>query len=166
MIKKEELYYPAKNFQKKAWINNKKIYREAKKDPQKFWGDLAGDLIWQKKWGKIFEHNPPYFKWFSGGKINMAENCLDRNLKDNKDKIALIWEPEPQEESPKTFTYGQLKKEVCKFANALKKLGVKKGDRVGVYMPMIPEAAISMLACARIGAVHSVGVFGCSPGGA
>jgi len=163
MIKKGELYYPTKDFQKKAWINNKKVYEDAAKDPVKFWEKLAGELFWFKKWQKGFSYQPPYFQWFAEGKTNMAENCLDRNLKANKDKIALIWEPEPQKESPKTFTYEQLKKEVCKFANALKKLGVKKGDRVGIYMPMIPEVVIAMLACARIGAVHTVVFSAFSP---
>ena len=163
MIKKENLYFPSEEFKKNAWVNDAKIYKDAEKDPVKFWEGLAGELTWQKKWQKGFEHNPPYFKWFAGGKTNIAENCLDRNLKDRGDKIALIWEPEPLEESPKTFTYSQLLEEVCKFANALKKLGVKKGDRVGIYMPMIPEVIISMLACARIGAVHTVVFSAFSP---
>ncbi len=156
MIKKENLYYPSEDFKKKAWVKDEKIYKEAEKGPIKFWEKLAGELKWQKKWGKGFEHQAPYFKWFLNGKLNIVENCLDRHLKDKKDKIALIWQPEPINEKAKTFTYQELFVEVNKFSNALLKLGVVKGDRVGIYMPMIPEVIISMLACARIGAVHTV----------
>ncbi|MBI2054028.1 MAG: acetate--CoA ligase [Candidatus Staskawiczbacteria bacterium] len=156
MIKKGDLYYPSKEFQKKALVNNRAVYKKAEKNPLKFWEGLAKELKWQKKWKKVFEQKPPYFKWFLGGKINIAENALDRNLEKLGDKIALIWEPEPAGEKEKTFTYNDLSKEVNKFANALKKLGVKKGDRVGIYLPMIPEIVISMLASARIGAVHCV----------
>ncbi len=156
MIKKGDIYYPTEDFKKKAWVNNDKVYREAAKDQTKFWEKLAGELQWQKKWGKAFEHQAPYFKWFLDGKINIVENCLDRHLKDKKDKVALVWQPEPTEEKAKTFTYQELFWEVNKFANALKKLGIGKGDKVGIYMPMIPEVIISMLACARIGAVHAV----------
>jgi len=156
LLKKKDLYYPSKEFQKKAIINNKAIYKKAEKNPLKFWEGLAKELKWQKKWKKVFENKPPYFKWFLGGKINITENAIDRHLKKNSNKIAFIWEPEPTGEKQKTFTYEELFKEVNKFANALKKIGVKKGDRVGIYLPMIPEAIISMLACARIGAVHCV----------
>ncbi len=156
MIKKGDLYYPSEEFKKKALIKDPSIYKEAEKDPIKFWEKLAGELKWSKKWGKVFEHKPPYFQWFLNGKINITENCLDRNLKEKSDKIALIWEPEPTGEKVRIFTYQELFEEVNKFANVLKKLGVKKGDRVGIYLPMIPEVIISMLACARIGAVHTV----------
>ena len=156
MIKKGDLYYPSKEFQKKANLNNKKIYKEAEKDPVKFWADLSKELIWSQPWQKAFLHEPLNIKWFDGGKINITENALDRNLKDRKDKPALIWEPESIKEPSKILTYQDLFSQVNKFANALKKLGVKKGDRVGIYLPIIPEVVISMLACARIGAVHSV----------
>jgi len=156
MIKKGELYYPSKDFQKKAWLNNSKIYKEAAENPVKFWENLAKELLWQEPWKETFLHKPPYIEWFLGGKINITENALDRNLKDKKDKVALIWEPESLEEKSRVFTYQELFKEVNKFSNALLKLGVKKGDRVGIYLPVIPELVISMLACARIGAVHSV----------
>jgi len=152
MRKKGGLYYPGKEFQKEAWIKDKKIYREAAKDPVKFWEKLASELCWFKKWEKGFTHKPPYFQWFQGGKINITENIF-RNL---TDKPALIWEPEPVGEKARILSYRELFKEVCKCANFLKKLGVKKGDRVGIYLPMIPETIISMLACARIGAVHTV----------
>jgi len=163
MQKKGDLYYPSEEFKKSAWMNNEKIYKEAEKDPVKFWEKLAGELLWKKKWEKAFEHNPPYFQWFLGGKINIAENCLDRNLKERAEKTALIWEPEPTAEQPKKLTYRQLYEEVNKFSNALLKMGIKKGDRVGIYLPMIPEVIISMLACARIGAVHAVVFSAFSP---
>jgi acetyl-CoA synthetase len=172
MFKKGDLYYPTKEFQKRAVISDPKIYQKALKDPVKFWEKLAKEIFWFEKWKKAFEHNPPYFKWFLGGKINITTNIFEKNklgwdakrpLKSRlagwekiKNKPAIIWEPEPVEEKPRILTYEELFKQVCKFANALKKLGVKKGDTVGIYLPMIPEALISMLACARIGAVHSV----------
>ncbi|MFH1462477.1 MAG: acetate--CoA ligase [bacterium] len=174
MIKKGDLYYPTKAFQEKAWLKDKKIYKTASKDPIKFWENLAEEIYWQKKWTKVFSHSelskeakgkmrkkfsshqPPFFKWFEGGKLNITENCLDRNLAKLKNKPALIWEPEPIKEKPIVLTYQELLKKVNKFANGLKRIGVKKGDRVGIYLPMIPEAAIAMLALARIGAVHTV----------
>lgn len=156
LIKKGDLYFPGKEFKKRALVNNKSIYKTALQNPVKFWEKLAKELFWVKKWEKAFLHNPPYFKWFVHGKINITQNALDRNLEKRKNKVALIWEPEPITERPRVFTYYALFREVNKFANALKKSGVKKGDRVGIYLPMIPEVIISMLACARIGAVHSV----------
>jgi len=163
MIKKRNLYFPTKEFKKRAWLKNKAIYKEAAKNPILFWEKLAKEIYWQKKWEKAFEHKPPYFEWFLGGKLNITENCLDKNLEKRRNKVALIWEPEPVEEQPKKLTYEELYKEVNKFANALKKLGVKKGDRIGIYLPMIPEILISMLACARIGAVHTVVFSAFSP---
>ncbi len=156
MIKKGNLYYPSEEFKKQAWVNDKAIYKKAAKNPVKFWEDLAKDLVWFKKWNKGFVHKPPYFEWFVNGKINITQNALDRHLDKRKDKPALIWEPEPIKEKARVFTYYELFKEVNKFANALKKLGVKKGDRIGIYLPMIPEVVIAMLGCARIGAVHVV----------
>ena len=156
MIKKGNLYYPDKEFGEKALISDKGIYKKTKKNPKKFWSDFAQELSWFKKWNKVFSHNPPYFKWFEGGKINITQNALDRNLEKRRNKVALIWEPEPTEERQRIFTYYDLCREVNRAANALKKSGVKKGDRIGIYLPMIPEAIISMLACARIGAVHAV----------
>jgi len=163
MIKTGDLYYPSDDFKNNAWLNDPSIYSEAAKDPLKFWEKLAESIVWQKKWDEVFEHQPPYFKWFVNGKLNITESCLDRNLSNKKDKVALIWEPEPLEEKPKTFTYGQIYSEVNKFANALKKIGVKKGNRVGIYLPMIPEIIFSMLACARIGAIHAVVFSAFSP---
>ncbi len=163
MFKKGNLYYPSKEFKKNAWIQDGKIYKTAAKDPIKFWGKAANEIYWKKKWKKIFEHKPPYFQWFLGGKLNITENALDRHLKKSGDKTAVIWEPEPANEQSKKLTYKELFSAVCRLANGLKKLGVKKGDRVGIYLPMIPEAVISILACARIGAVHSVVFSAFSP---
>jgi len=163
MIKKGHLYYPSKNFKKNAWVNDKTIYKKAAQNPVKFWENLAKELLWLKKWNRVFVHKPPYFKWFVGGKINITQNALDRNLEKRRNKVALIWEPEPVDERPRAFTYYDLFREVNRAANALKKLGVKKGDRVGIYLPMIPEVIISMLACARIGAIHVVVFSAFSP---
>ncbi len=165
MFKKDNLYYPIEGFKKKAWLKDKKIYREADKNPIKFWEKLAKELF-LKKWKKPFEHKPPYFKWFLGGKLNITENIFEKNSQGwdkIKNKIALIWEPEPIDEKPKILTYGELFSAVNKFAQGLKKLGVKKGDRIGIYLPMIPEAIISMLACVRIGAAHTVVFSAFSP---
>jgi len=159
MIKKGELYYPTEEFKKKAWINDPKIYKEAEKDPVKFWEKLAGQLFWFKSWKKGFVHKPPYFQWFQGGKINITENIF-RKIKNNP---ALIWEPEPVNEKTRILIYPELFREMNKCANFLKKLGVKKGDRVGIYLPMIPEVIIAMLACTRIGAVHMVVFSAFSP---
>ncbi|MFH1180987.1 MAG: acetate--CoA ligase, partial [bacterium] len=134
-------------------------YAKAAKDPVKFWEELAKGLVWQKKWDKTFDRKPPYFQWFLGGKINITENIF----KKIDDTPALIWEPEPIDEKSRIITYRELLSETCKLANGLKKLGVKKGDRVGIYLPMIPEVVISMLACARIGAVHTVVFSAFSP---
>ncbi len=163
IIKKGDLYYPGAEFKKNAVANKASIYRKAKADPLKFWEERAEEIVWRKKWTQVFEHNPPNFKWFKGGELNITETCLDENLKRNKDKVAFIWEPEPIGEAPRVFTYEHLSCEVNKFANALKELGIKKGDKVGVYLPMIPEALITMLACARIGAIHTVVFSAFSP---
>lgn len=163
MIKKGDLYYPGKEFQKKAFLNNNKIYKEAAKDPLKFWDKIAKELLWHKPWKETFVQEPLHIKWFDNGELNITENALDRHLKDKKDKPAIIWQPESVEEQPRVLTYGELSSQVNKLANALLKLGVKKGDRVGIYLPVIPEVVISMLACARIGAVHSVVFSAFSP---
>ena len=156
MLKKGKLFYPSKEFKKEAWVKSKSIYEKANKNPLKFWGNLAKEIYWIKKPKKTFVFKPRNFKWFLGGKLNIAQNALDKNLKENKNKVALIWEPEPIGEQHRVLTYYDLYRQVNKFANALKKFGVKKGDKVGIYLPMIPEVVISMLACARIGAVHVV----------
>jgi acetyl-CoA synthetase len=163
ILHEERIFHPAAEFSQQAQIKSLEEYRQlaerANTDPEKFWADLAEtELHWFQKWDTVLEWQSPFAKWFVGGKINIAYNCLDRHLEtDRRDKAALIWEGEPGDS--RTLTYAQLHQEVCQFANALKQLGVQKGDRVGIYMPMIPEAAIAMLACARIGAAHTV-VFG------
>ena len=156
---------PSKEFSKRAHIKSMKeyeqIYRKSVDDPEKFWGEMAEkNLTWFKKWDKVLEYDfyKPQIKWFSGGKLNVSVNCLDRFIDTpTRNKAALIWEADSG--VYKTFTYQQLSYEVNRFANVLRKKGVKKGDRVTIYLPMIPELSISMLACARIGAIHSV-VFG------
>ena len=156
------IFKPAKGFAKKARIGSMEEYRSMWKNrikqPEKFWGNLAKDLDWRKKPKKTLEWKAPFAKWFIGGKLNVSENCLDRHLRGStKNKAAIIWEGEPGE--TRTITYSQLHRDVCRFANVLKRNRVRKGDRVLIYMPMIPEAAIAMLACARLGAIHSV-IFG------
>ncbi|HKY27088.1 MAG TPA: acetate--CoA ligase [Pyrinomonadaceae bacterium] len=134
------------------------LREEASADPEGFWARIAEELDWFKKWDKVLEWTPPHARWFTGGKINISHNCLDRHLTTwRRNKAALIWEGEPGEQ--RTLTYQQLHREVCRFANVLKRAGLENGDRVALYMPLIPELAISMLACARIGATHSV-IFG------
>ena len=162
-LQEKRLFSPPSEFSDQAHIKSfaeyEQIYNRAKADPEKFWADLAEqELHWFEKWDQILDWQPPFAKWFVGGKINISYNCLDRHLTTwRRNKAALIWEGEPGDS--RTLTYAQLHREVCQMANVLKQLGVQKGDRVGIYMPMIPEAAIAMLACARIGAPHTV-VFG------
>ena len=163
ILQEERVFNPPAEFSETARIGSLAQYRElydrAQADPQQFWAELAEkELDWFEKWQTVLDWQPPFAKWFVGGKINISYNCLDRHLKTwRRNKAALIWEGEPGDS--RTLTYAQLHREVCQMANALKQLGVAKGDRVGIYMPMIPEAAIAMLACARIGAPHTV-VFG------
>ena len=165
MAEEKLVYEPSDAVKMKATIRHmedyKELYQRSLNDPEKFWGELAEQLDWSKKWDKVLEwdFNKPEVKWFAGGKLNASYNCLDRHLNTwRSNKVALIWQGEPLEEN-RFFTYQQLHYHVCKFANVLKKFGVKKGDRVSIYLPMIPELPIAMLACARIGAIHSV-VFG------
>ncbi|MEZ2237414.1 acetate--CoA ligase [Microcoleus sp.] len=163
ILQEKRLFQPPAEFSQKAHIKSleeyQALYDKAKADPQAFWAELATqELDWFQKWDAVLDWQPPFAKWFVNGKINISYNCLDRHLTTwRKNKAALIWEGEPGDS--RTLTYAQLHREVCQMANVIKDLGVEKGDRVGIYMPMIPEAAIAMLACARIGAVHSV-VFG------
>jgi acetyl-CoA synthetase len=158
----ERVFKPAKDFAKKARIKSlaqyQKMYRESIRRPDTFWAREAKELLWRKAWKKVLEWKAPFAKWFVGGQLNLSENCLDRHLDGpRRNKAAIIWEGEPGEN--RTLTYQQLHREVCRFANVLKRNKIRKGDRVIIYLPTIPEAAIAMLACARIGAVHSV-VFG------
>ncbi len=135
-----------------------KKYEQSLKDPEEFWAEIADTFIWKKKWDKVLEwdFNNVDIKWFKNAELNITENIFERNLKDRGDKTAIIWEPNDPTESSIYLTYNELYEETCKLSNAIKDKGIKKGDRVIIYMPMVPEAAIAMLACARVGAVHSV----------
>ena len=162
VLKETRAFAPPAEFSANAHVKSmaeyEKLWQEAANDPEKFWGKQADTLQWMQKWDKVLEWNPPHAKWFVNGKINISSNCVDRHLHGPRhNKAAIIWEGEPGES--RVITYQMLHREVCKFANVLKNIGTKAGDRVTIYMPMIPEAAIAMLACARIGAVHSV-IFG------
>jgi acetyl-CoA synthetase len=137
------------------------VYQHSINEPEEFWSSIAENFLWKQKWDKVLSWNfsEPSIKWFEGAKLNITENCLDRHLIENGDKAAIIWEPNDPERDTITLTYRMLHESVCRFANVLKKNGAKKGDRICIYMPMVPELAIAVLACARIGAIHSV-VFG------
>ena len=161
-LKEVRVFPPPESFAQAAHIKSlgeyRGLYEASLRDPEGFWAQQAETLRWSKKWDRVLEWTPPFAKWFSGGTLNLSENCLDRHVTTwRKNKAAIIWEGEPGE--TRTLTYQELLREVGRFANVLKALGVHKGDRVGIYMPMIPEAAVAMLACARIGATHTV-VFG------
>ncbi len=146
------------NLQLRSFADYKKAYKKSVKDPEAFWDEIANTFTWQKKWDKTLEWDfeKPEVKWFQGGKLNITENCLDRHLEKLGNKTAIIWEPNDPDEESRYISYRQLFVKVSHFANVLKNNGIKKGDRVCLYMPMIPELAIAMLACARIGAVHSI----------
>lgn len=135
-----------------------KKYELSKKDPEKFWSQIADSFLWKKKWDNVLESDfeNADFKWFKNAQLNITENIFERNLSEKGDKTAIIWEPNDPKESPIYLSYKELYKQTCTFSNALRSKGIKKGDRVIIYMPMVPEAAIAMLACARVGAVHSV----------
>jgi acetyl-CoA synthetase len=149
---------PSADWRARAIANDPGVYARAAKDPEAFWASFASELEWMRPWTRVLEWTPPHAKWFVGGTLNISANCLDRHVKTaRRNKAAIVWEGEPGDR--RTLTYHDLHREVSRFANVLKSLGVKKGDRVAIYLPMIPEAAIAMLACARIGAIHSV-VFG------
>ena len=159
LVEDVKTYTPDPQYRKNAWMGDyQTAYNEFLKNPDAFWEKMAKELDWIKPWDTVKEWNYPYVKWFTNAKLNISANCLDRHVSDNRrNKVALIWRGEEGRE--RIFTYQKLLSEVCRFANALKKLGVKKGDCVCIYMPLVPEQLIAMLACARIGAVHSV-VFG------
>src|SRR5881296_322938 len=158
----KRVFKPSGDFAKNARIKSlsqyRRMYRESIRQPAKFWAREASELVWRAPWKKVLEWKAPFAKWFVGGKLNISENCLDRHLSGSRrNKAAIIWEGEPGDK--RTLTYQQLHREVCRFANVLKRNKIKTGDRVIIYLPNIPEAAIAMVACARIGAVHSV-IFG------
>ena len=158
LLQEERTFPPPGDFVEKANMADPDIYEKARQDPEAFWAGLAEGLDWFQKWERVLEWDPPFAKWFVGGKLNVSYNCIDRHLTaGRRNKAAIIWEGEPGDW--KVYTYWDLYREVCRFANGLKSLGVTKGDRVTIYLPMTPELPIAMLACARIGAPHSV-VFG------
>jgi acetyl-CoA synthetase len=169
ILQEARVFPPPKAFSQRAHLKSlaqyRKLYRESIQSPEKFWSRQAkAELVWSKRWTRVLKWDEPYAKWFVGGQLNVSYNCLDRHLETPRaNKAALIWEGEPaslgKPGEERTLTYKQLHYEVCRFANVLKRNGIKPGDRVLIYLPMVPEAAIAMLACARIGAVHSV-VFG------
>ena len=158
LLQEDRRFPPSDEFRNQANISDPNVYEEALRDPEGFWAKFAEELDWIKKWDTVLEWDPPHAKWFVGGKLNVSYNCIDRHLKTaRRNKAAIIWEGEPGDRQ--VYTYRDLYREVCKFANGLKSLGVEKGDRVTIYLPMVPELPIAMLACARIGAAHSV-IFG------
>ncbi|MDD5262429.1 MAG: acetate--CoA ligase [Methylacidiphilales bacterium] len=162
ILKETRSFKPKAAFVKSAWIRSekeyRKLHRQSLEKPDKFWGRMAKELDWFKPWKTLLKWRSPFAEWFVGGKLNVSYNCIDRHVKGpRRNKAALIWEGEPGDQV--TLTYQQLYTQVCKFANVLKSEGVKAGDRVAIYLPMVPEAVVAMLACTRIGAVHTV-VFG------
>jgi acetyl-CoA synthetase len=159
----QEYFEPPKEFVEKALINDESIYEEAAKDPPKWWGEQAKELLhWEEEFDEpLDDSNPPFYKWFQGGKLNASYNCLDRHVEaGNGDRVAFHWRGEAGEEDD--VTYADLLDKTQRLANVLKDRGVEAGDVVGIFLPMIPEVAISMLACARIGAAHNV-VLAASP---
>ncbi|MFL5614159.1 MAG: acetate--CoA ligase [Gemmatimonadaceae bacterium] len=162
LLQENRKFAPSDEFRREALVSDASIYDSAAKNPEAYWAKEAESLHWFSKWSKVLEWEPPRAKWFTGGKINISYNCIDRHIETpRRNKAALIWEGEPGDR--RTLTYWDLYVEVQKFANVLTKLGVRRGDRVAIYMPLVPEAAIAMLSCTRIGAIHSVVFGGFSP---
>jgi acetyl-CoA synthetase len=158
LLQEHRTFPPSPDFQRAAAIADPGVYERAALDPEGFWAGFARELEWIEPWTEVLRWNPPHAEWFVGGKLNASANCLDRHVRTaRRNQAALIWEGEPGDR--RTLTYWDLYRQVGTFANVLKSLGVARGDRVALYLPLIPELAIAMLACARIGAVHSV-VFG------
>jgi acetyl-CoA synthetase len=158
LLDERRTFPPSEEFRSRANWNDSAIYDRAAKDPERFWAEQAKNLDWFTPWQRVLEWNAPWAKWFVGGKLNVTYNCVDRHVRNGRrNKAAIIWEGEPGD--ARVLTFGMLEREVNRFANSLKSLGVAKGDRVAIYMGMVPELAIAMLACAKIGAAHSV-VFG------
>jgi acetyl-CoA synthetase len=158
LLQEDRTFPPPPEFRATARVRDESLYAEAARDPDAFWARLAGELEWSRPWSAVLDWQPPHAKWFVGGRINASVNCVDRHVHGpRRNKAAIIWEGEPGDR--RTLTYFDLYRQVSAFANVLKSLGVEKGDRVAIYLPLIPELAIAMLACARVGAVHSV-VFG------
>lgn len=163
LLEEERKFVPPEQFKHKANVKDPRIYNKASRDPESFWSSFARQLEWFEPWDQTLKWEPPWVNWFLNGKINASYNCIDRHIRAaRKNKAAIIWEGEPKD--TRILTYFDLYREVSKFANVLKDAGVKKGDIVTIYLPMIPELPIAMLACARIGAPHSVVFAGFSPG--
>ena len=164
LLTENRSFPPSAVFRDGARVRDHAIADEAARDPESYWSRMAGELEWMTPWSRVLDWQPPHARWFVGGKLNVAANCVDRHVLGDgaaRNKAAIIWEGEPGDR--RTLTYWDLYREVQQFANVLKSLGVRKGDRVGIYLPLVPEAAIAMLACARIGAIHSVVFGGFSP---
>src|SRR5688500_12176691 len=162
LLEENRRFAPSDEFRRSAHVSSDALYRRAAADPEAVRAEMAGEVEWGRPWGRIRDWTPPHAKWFTGGRLNASVNCIDRHIRGpRRNKAALVWEGEPGDR--RTLTYWDLHVEVNKFANVLKKLGIGRGDRVAIYLPMVPEAAISMLACARIGAIHSVVFGGFSP---
>jgi acetyl-CoA synthetase len=158
LLQEDRSFEPTAEFRSKAHVSDPEVYARAANDPEGFWENFAKELEWMQPWTRVLEWNPPHAKWFVGGRLNASANCLDRHVRTwRRNKAAFVWEGEPGDR--RTLTYFDLYRQVSQFANVLKGLGITRGDRVALYMPLVPELAIAMLACARIGAVHSV-VFG------
>ncbi len=158
LLREDRVFPPSEQFRAHAVVQDERVYADADRDPEGHWARLAGELEWSRLWNQVLDWQPPHARWFVGGQLNACVNCVDRHVRGpRRNKAAIIWEGEPGDR--RTLTYFDLQREVSKFANVLRSLGTKKGDRVALYMPLVPELAIAMLACARIGAVHSV-VFG------
>lgn len=162
---REDVFWPTEEMKERAWVSDESIYEEALENPEEFWAEQAEEGIdWYEKWDEVYTEEPYNYEWLVGGKLNLAYNAVDRHVENGKgDENAIVWEPEPVDENTVRITYSELLEEVSKFANVLESLGVEKGDRVGIYMPMIPEALIAMLATARVGAAHSVVFSAFSP---
>ncbi len=159
LLSENRVFEPSEEFRAQALWNDQAIYERASADPEGFWAEQAESLDWVQKWDQVMEWNPPWVRWFLGGKLNASYNCLDRHLEaGGGDKVAYYWEGEPADDR-RAFTFAELQREVVRFANGLKQLGVGRGTPVGIYMGMVPELPIAMLACTRIGAPHTV-VFG------
>ncbi|MCJ7832503.1 MAG: AMP-binding protein, partial [Actinobacteria bacterium] len=158
LLSEGRVYPPPPEFTSQAVVDDPSVYEAAAADPEAFWAEQAAKLDWFEPWDKVMDWNPPWVRWFDGGKLNASYNCLDRHVAaGGGDKVALYWEGEPGDK--RTLSYSQMLEETQRFANALRSLGVEKGDRVAIYLGMVPELVVAMLACARIGAPHSV-VFG------
>ena len=162
LLIEDRRFPPPPSFREHAVLEDPDVYRRAADNREAYWAGWANRLSWFEPWKEVLRWNPPHAEWFVGGKLNVSFNCLDRHVNDGHgDRVAFFWEGEPGDR--RRITYAELLDEVCRFANVLKGLGVKKGDRVTIYLPMIPEVAVAMLACSRIGAIHSVVFGGFSP---